>query len=224
MISSRVVFLLFLAILLFVEEASWMTEAALVFDPFLSCEMRQFSDGTSANICADREAGTPSPAEIDNEIVYIGGYVYTFNFYEGLPEGTDTTDPTLNATPWLTVTIDRDDDDKCNVTVGEVICNTCAYCSNNDGYSADCTNVAAVGDDYVGVEVTCMVRAPVYFPLDKPAEGSSTQAPAVSPMTEANINNNDGGSSSMAATSKKGKTTHIMFMMAGVGMSLIFLC
>jgi hypothetical protein len=213
----------FLAILLFLQETSRMAtvEAAASFNAVLTCETRQFSDGTSASTCATQELYSPSPGvnEYGNETIYVGGYTDTFDFYEGFPEGTVAPD---NATSWLTVTARRDDDDQCSVTVGEANCNACAYCSENDGYSADCTNVAvAVGDggDYVGLEVTCMVREPFYFPLDKKPSESNAQGPATSPTTQAG-NDKDGGSSSTAAS--KGTASRILLTATALGMYTFF--
>jgi hypothetical protein len=116
-------------------------------------------------VCATASYATPSPAAFPNGTVfYIGGYYSTYTITQGLNDGDETTgDPSENA--GIEVTVFRDDDDKCEVSItvdGKTSkCNSCRYCGS-DSYSVNCTNLKN-GRSFDVCEST--VPDSVFFPL-----------------------------------------------------------
>jgi len=128
-------------------------------------------------ICAGSTSyTTPSPASINGETTYMGGYSFTYNYMDGLENynGTfmmDILDPNVVAQAKetsLEVRVSVDDDGNCIIDVGNEICSTCSIdCGDGDGddnndnessigISFDCTNVpngrASTTCEYLTVE------------------------------------------------------------------------
>jgi len=166
LISIRCVLLVAIALLgTFVRVA----DSAAALDLTLYCETMTFSDGSTEDICATFYFTMPCPATSG----YMGGYSVSFDLYEGLENGTHVS--TDVSSPWLTISVGRDDEDVCTeVRVGDNTCSSCEYCPENGGYSADCTNIVdAVGNGLVGTTVKCQPvpeafeSQSIFFPLDK---------------------------------------------------------
>ena len=159
-----------LALALLFNKKATTVEAAAFFDPVVRC-LPEYPA-----ICAGNTQGTsPSPAQTCNydddlqlqicTTMYIGGYSWTFDFVEGVEEGTVTS--LLNKTELdkistgLQVVVRMEDDlTTCSVTVGEDTCSSCSVCKSTFYiFSASCTNIA------MGRDVDCEPVEPLFYPL-----------------------------------------------------------
>jgi hypothetical protein len=147
--------------------------AAALYNPFVACK-NITAEGESFKVCATFSAFTPSPAQFENgTVVYLGGWSDHFTIYtsaaEGFTEGEEGF-PTQAATN-ITVLVDRDDNNVCNITVTTAngtssLCKSCSFCGDETlmpSYSADCTNI------WNGRMVECETTETVFFPLTKAA-------------------------------------------------------
>jgi hypothetical protein len=127
-------------------------------------------------VCATFAETTPSPADVNGTIEYIGGWSYDYTIYKGLAEGATATDAALAG---IEVLVTRDDNVTCNVNVTvDGVTNKCKFCSfcGDDNYSTDCTNAAEYGRS---VDCETVANGTVFFPFAQDALGlNNTAAPA----------------------------------------------
>jgi hypothetical protein len=171
--------LLPLALLVLTAVFVIVVDAAAFVNPIVECSTIK---GTATfQACATAYFYTPSPAVVQGKPTYLGGYRSDYSITLGLKEGTDTTKLTKAETDkaysnGITVSVERDDNDKCKVTVGikgkTTACKSCTYCGN-DKYTADCTNLKN------GRSPKCESAATtqVYYPISVAATSSSPSAP-----------------------------------------------
>jgi hypothetical protein len=135
-------------------------ESGVFYFPIVIC--KSFSFDETVEVCATYSGFIPVPAIDGNETVYLGGYGTTFQFWKGLPNGTNIDEEAIppEADANLTVAVFRDDNNNnsCTVAVNDVNCTSCDYCGN-ETYSTDCTNIQN------GRSVECEPLYPIYFPL-----------------------------------------------------------
>jgi hypothetical protein len=112
-------------------------------------------------------------------IQYVGGWITSFTYYEGVENGTDTLALGLNQTDSLqngvSIEVVLNDDGTCKTTVHnngtDMECASCTHCGFVDydefHYELDCTNVE-INDNMVFTRtLTCDDSIlPVLFPLD----------------------------------------------------------
>jgi hypothetical protein len=163
-----------------------VVDAAAFINPIVECSTIK---GTATfQACATAYFYTPSPAVVQGKPTYLGGYRSDYSITLGLKEGTDTTKLSKAETDkaysnGITVSVERDDNDKCKVTVGikgkSTVCKSCTYCGN-DKYTADCTNLKN------GRAPKCESAATtqVYYPLSVAATSSSPPPPAPTKPTK----------------------------------------
>ena len=162
-------------------------EAATALDPTVKC------DPAMPAICrGSLEVFTPSPAQIDDEVFYIGGYDWFYSFVRGLPDGyVDTYSgyPSdygiYNYGPSVHLRME-DDQKTCSVTVGNETCSSCQLCGweadkQTYSFSANCTNVQT--QDYLpdvgaGKLMECTPILPFFYPLEIPADLPDLPPPA----------------------------------------------
>jgi hypothetical protein len=118
--------------------------AALAVDNVVFCSDIVPVDSPSFEVCATATYATPSPAAFSNgTVVYLGGYYSTYTITQGLNAGDETTGSPSEYSG-IDVTVFRDDNDTCEISVsvdGETTkCTSCKFCGS-DSYSADCTNL-----------------------------------------------------------------------------------
>jgi len=116
---------------------------------------------------------TPSPAIMCKdpdtlatcETMYMGGYSWTYDFVEGLQEGTDDFDAIEAAKTGLSITIDVDDDATCKVLIGDETCSVCSTegCNSDSSIKYDCTNIDNGGESFD--ECASMDDEPFIYPL-----------------------------------------------------------
>jgi hypothetical protein len=128
-----------------------------------------------SDICAGNAVFTsPSPGEVcegsddvtNCTIIYSGGWSWEYRFIEGYDEGTDLTledpDDVAAAETGLVVLVTLDDDEICEINVGN---ETCAECSTSEcsGFNVtyDCTNV-----DMGAMSMDCVALEPIFYPLE----------------------------------------------------------
>lgn len=154
---TRHVLLLLLTIL-------FSSEASIYYSPILSCA--DFADdlGNQQSICSTSSGWGPSPGMLENgTVIYIGSYGRQYEYWVGLPEGTDTTtlgaDDSEQYSMGVTTVIQWEEGGApCTVTVNDVACLSCTFCEP-DVYSADCSNAPN------GRVVECASLDPVFFPF-----------------------------------------------------------
>jgi hypothetical protein len=155
-----------------------VVDAAKISNPIVKCSTIK---GTATfQACATSRFYTPSGVVDQGKPMYLGGFRSDYNITLGLKEGTDTTKLSQAETDkaysnGITVSVERDDNDKCKVTVGikgkSTACKSCTYCGN-DKYTADCTNLKN------GRAPKCeSAPAQVYYPLSVAATSSSSPPP-----------------------------------------------
>jgi hypothetical protein len=157
-----------------------VVDAAAFVNPIVECST--IKGTTTFQACATAYFYTPSPAVIQGKPTYLGGYRSEYSITLGLKEGTDTTklskaDTDKAYSNGITVSVERDDKDKCKVTVGikdksTTACKSCTYCGN-DKYTADCTNLK--NGRATKCESAAMTQ--VYYPLSVVATSSSSSSP-----------------------------------------------
>jgi len=158
-------------------------------------------------ICVGKTTGTtPSPASINGNITYIGGWSWRFGFVEGLENGTsyyDDQDSIENAMTGLTVLVGIDDDrTTCEIAVigveggtEEESCNSCSGegCGNDDGGSFsvryDCTNLE--NGSALSLEDECVSVQRILYPfaleennIDLQDDGNLVEEDVVETTTE----------------------------------------
>jgi hypothetical protein len=137
--------------------------------------------------CATQEMTSPSPGQIDGELVYMGGWSDYFTFYKGIGgEGIDVSEVPDSEGPktGLTTFIKRDDDDSCEVgfSVEDALttCSSCTYCAASDNYVYDCSGLKYKNLD--GASVTeCTDITSVFFPFSTPAPQSTASETSYNP-------------------------------------------
>jgi uncharacterized membrane protein YgcG len=127
-----------------------------------------------SDVCAGNSFfTTPSPGQTCDDpadpanctTIYSGGWSWTYNFIEGFDNGTDLSledpDDVAAAETGLVVAITLDDDEVCEISVGN---ETCAECSVADcaefNVIYDCTNI-----DMGGMSMECVALEPIFYPL-----------------------------------------------------------
>ena len=168
--------------------------AAISTDSTITCQDLDL-DGANQQVCATYTFETPSPVQnSDGTTDYVGQYSYTFDFWEGLENGTDTTNigdgqgaTDLSVTlSWVPV------ERACEVLISGESCQLCGLCDENEDpaattVSADCTNLSG------GAQVECQ-RAFIFYPL-------VTQAAAPEPSGGDSEGDGEGESDASAAYS-----------------------
>jgi hypothetical protein len=141
------------------------TDAAAATAPVLDCTV---VSAIKQTVCQTGTFYTPSPASINGVNILVGSFTYIYDFWQGLPNGTDTSAGTHNAhKTGVQVTVDRVyPTNVCTVTtVANGVtkkCKSCVYCDpTTESYTADCTNVP------YGRNVTCELVSPVFYPFSK---------------------------------------------------------
>jgi hypothetical protein len=161
-------FLVATVALLMSPSAVW---GSMSFNPLVECSTITTASSTPFEVCATSIAYGPSPASIDGKVIYMGGYGNDYKIVTGLKKGVDTTalsesDAKKAYGQEIGILVERDDKDKCKVTVNvkgdSKVCTSCTFCGK-DRYSADCTGVKN------GRKVTCESTGAgeVFFPLVK---------------------------------------------------------
>jgi hypothetical protein len=174
---AAIVFLLSPSVVLAYEAISKLVE----------CSTISTAPNVSFKACATWDLSGPSTAEIDGVAIEIGGYKNEYTIVTGLKEGANTgalSEAALKKAfgNGIVVVVERDDDDKCKVTVNlkgkPTVCSSCTFCGN-DRYTADCSALKN------GRKVTCEStgEGEVLFPLGKSAlEHSFMKAPVRAPV------------------------------------------
>jgi hypothetical protein len=139
----------------------------------VECSTISTAPNVTLKACATWYLSGPSTATIDGVAIEIGGYKNEYTIVTGLKEGIDTSALSEAAAKkafsnGIVVLVERDDDDKCKVTVNvkgkSTVCSSCTFCGN-DRYTADCQALKN------GRKVTCEStgEGQVFFPLSKSA-------------------------------------------------------
>ena len=142
-----------------------LAAAAISMDPIVTCQDLDL-DGFVLQVCATHIFETPSPVQNSYGIPdFVGRYSYTFDFWEGLENGTDTISTDVEqAASSLRVTLSWDPKDRaCEVLISGEACLICVLCDEHEDpavttVSADCTNLSG------GRAVECE-RAFLFYPL-----------------------------------------------------------
>ena len=117
------------------------------------CQDVTHSDGTTEAICASMQVMTPSPAEVDGIVSYIGPYEVTYIYedqYDGLEFSVEWTDP---------------EGRRCDAYVNDLKCNRCSRrdIGGDDYIRVDCRNVPD-GRRYRSLQ--SIAEGNMFFPLD----------------------------------------------------------
>lgn len=157
-----------------VQAAAWMSS-------IVDCSTISNSRNGTFQVCSTGSFTSPSPAVIDGETFYLGGYSYNYDIVRGLKEGTETfslSDKALEKAynNGIVIGVVLDDNEKCSVTITvkekSTVCSSCRYCGD-ETFSSNCTNVPK------GRVVNCESTAlgEVYFPM----KGAAALLPAKVP-------------------------------------------
>jgi hypothetical protein len=172
-----------------------VVDAAAILYPIVECNtIKVPARNVTFAACATGVFYTPSPAVVNGKPVQIGGYRSEYAVTTGLKEGTDTTTLSEAARArayanGINIVVERDDDDKCKVTIRTgsnraTICKSCTYCGDAEKYTADCTNAPN------GRSVKCESAATsqIFYPMSVAATSAGTtvatpvKAPAKAPV------------------------------------------